>query len=80
MSRAIVTPSERGRFNRQVAALADGEIDDEGSPQWRAAMIEALDRRRAVAGVPPLEPWWAGKGERELHERARALGLLRPLR
>lgn len=75
-----MTSDERRRHDRMVAALVAEENDDEGSPGWRAAMIEGIDRRRAAAGAPPLEPWWALKGERELHDRARAVGLLRPLR
>jgi hypothetical protein len=79
-SPSTLTPEQRRRFARQTVALAAEETDDEGSAEWRAEMIGAIDRRRSTAGIPPLAPWWSGKGEPKLHERARALGLLRPLR
>lgn len=63
-------------MERQRAALARVEHDDEGGPAWEEATVAAADEVRAVGRRPPLEPWWATKTERELHERARALGLL----
>jgi hypothetical protein len=66
-----VSPEDRRRFERQVAALRDGETEDEGTPASRAAAIEDADRWRAEHGIPPLDT------EAELHRRARDLGLLR---
>jgi hypothetical protein len=73
---AIVSSADRERFARQVAALADADTNDEGAPAWRRAMVDASNRRRAARGIPPLLEWWEAKGELELYERARALGLL----
>ncbi len=77
---AMIPADQRAHLDRQVEALGGAEIDDEGSPAWRAEVIAAIDRRRAAHGNAPLAPWWATKGEPELHERARALGLLRRVR
>jgi len=79
-NQAAVSPEERVRMARQGAALVAEEIDDEGTPDRRADTIESLDRLRDSRGIPPLLPWWATKTEPRLHERARALGLLTPLR
>ncbi len=71
-----LTAEHRRRWALQVAALAEAETDDEGSPEWQAKMVERADRRRAAHGTPPLVEWWETKTEPELHRRARALGLL----
>lgn len=68
---ARVGVEDRRRFERQVAALRTIENDDEGTPEWRAAVVEYVDAERAKRGVPPL------KTEAELHRRARELGLTR---
>ena len=54
--------------------------NDEESAAWEAAVVESENRRRTLQAEPPLEEWWATKTEPELHERARALGLLDDLR
>lgn len=66
-----VTDEDRRRFERQVAALRQIENDDDGSPEWRTAVVEHADDERAKRGAPRL------KTEGELHRRARDLGLTR---
>jgi hypothetical protein len=66
----MVSAEDRRRFERQVAALPTAESDDEGSLEWRHAVIESANEWRAAHGIPPLQT------EGELHRRARALGLL----
>lgn len=66
----MVSADDRRRFERQAAALRTAECDDEGSLDWRHAVIESANRWRAVHGLAPLQT------EGELHRRARALGLL----
>lgn len=68
---ARVTAEDRRRFERQVAALRTIENDDEGTPEWRAGVVEYVDAERAERGTPPL------KTEDEFHHRARELGLTR---
>ncbi|MEQ1699805.1 MAG: hypothetical protein ABMA25_06835 [Ilumatobacteraceae bacterium] len=68
-----VSAQDRRRWERQVAALEDAENDDEGSLEWRAAVHEWADTRRSALGLDDLDT------EPELHRRARALGLLRPV-
>ncbi|CAN5865441.1 hypothetical protein BH24ACT3_BH24ACT3_07600 [soil metagenome] len=65
-----VSDADRAAFERQVAALEQFENDDEGTPEWRAAVIEQADADRQDRDIPPL------KTEPELHRRARDLGLL----
>jgi uncharacterized protein YkwD len=72
----VVSPEERRKWERQVAALKEAETDDEGTPEWQAAMIAQANKWRAEHGIPPLKEWWETKTEQKLHERARALGLL----
>jgi hypothetical protein len=74
-----LSPSDRRAFERHVRALSDAGNDDE-STAWEASVVEAENRRRALNDEPLLEEWWTTKTEPELHERARALGLLDPLR
>lgn len=66
---ARVSAEDRRRFERQVAALRKIENDDEGTPEWRAGVVEYVDGERAKRGTPPL------KTEDEFHHRARELGL-----
>lgn len=54
-----------------MAALRTIENDDEGTPEWRAGVVEYVDGERAKRGTPPL------KTEDEFHHRARELGLTR---
>lgn len=76
-----VSDKDRAAFARQAAALATEENDDEGTPEWRAAMIERINADRAAHGIPPLiEEWWNLQPETDLYRRARALGLLRTVR
>lgn len=75
-----VSPEHRRIFERQAAALREEESDDEGSPEFQRAMIEAENQRRAEVGQARLLEWWEDKTEGELHERARALGLLERVR
>lgn len=75
-----VSAKDRAAFERQAAALATEENDDEGTPEWRAEVRRNIDDRRAALGNEPLADWWETKTEQELHEHARALGLLRPVR
>lgn len=70
-SKPRVSNDDSASFARQVGALADAEVDSEGTPEWRAHSIEEADADRARHGIPPL------KTEPELHRRARDLGLLR---
>ncbi len=63
-------------MERQRRALASAESDDEGSAEWREAVVASVDRHRVEAGRPPLAEWWTTKTEPQLHRRARALGLL----
>jgi len=66
-----VSAEHRRRFDLQVAALREEENDDEGTPEWRAMVIDRMNEARRRRGIPPLET------EPELHRRARDLGLLR---
>ena len=66
-----VSADDRRRFERQAAGLHPGEIDDEGSPESRARLIEEADRWRVEHGIPPLDT------KIELHRRARDLGRIR---
>lgn len=66
-----VSAKDRASFERQAAALATEENDDEGTPEWRAEAIERANADRARHGVEELDT------EPELHRRARDLGLLR---
>lgn len=75
-----VTDEDKARWALQVEGLKSEENDDEGTPEWRAMMVEQANRHRAARGIPPLKEWWEDKGELQIHERARALGLLRPVR
>lgn len=75
-----VSDRDRAAFDRQVAALEAFENDDEGAPEWRANVRRGIDARRTEQGIEPLAEWWESKPELELHRRARALGLLRPIR
>jgi hypothetical protein len=63
------------RLARQAAALDLASTDEESAP-WEAAVVATANERRAAEGRKPLEMWWVGKTEPELHRRARALGLL----
>ncbi len=71
-----VSAKDRLRFERQAAVLAEHELNDEGTVQWRASVTAWANRERRERGTPPLQEWWEGKGEGGIHERARALGLL----
>lgn len=68
---AGVSEKDWAAFVRQREALREFENDDEGTPEWRALMIEQADADRRRRGIPTL------KTEPELHRRARDLGLLR---
>ncbi len=68
-----VSAQDRRRWERQVAALSEADHDDEGSLEWRAQVHAWADERRVELGLDDLDT------EPELHRRARALGLLRPL-
>lgn len=70
-----VSEHDRRAMGRQAAAL-DRAVNDDEDATWLDAAIDDADRHRAAEGRPPLEPWWSAKTETELHERARALGLL----
>ena len=69
----VVSAQDRGRWERQVDALQEADNDDEGSLDWRAAVHEWANLRRQAMGLDDLDT------EPELHRRARALGLLRPI-
>lgn len=66
----VVSEKDRRNWERQVAALELEDSTDEGSLEFRAAVIEWANSRRAAQGRPDLDT------EGELHHRARALGLL----
>ena len=65
-----VSEKDRRNWKRQVAALALEDNTDEGSPEFRATVIESINRRRVLDGRPALDT------EGEFHHRARSLGLL----
>ncbi len=69
-----MSAEDRRKWDRQVAALIEMDNDDEGSLEWRAAAIEAVNRRRLSMGYEALST------EGEMHRRARTLGLLGHLR
>jgi hypothetical protein len=70
----VVSAEDRRKWDRQVAALIEMDNDDEGSLEWRAAAIEALNRRRLAMGHEEMAT------EGEMHRRARTLGLLGSVR
>jgi hypothetical protein len=70
----VVSAEDRRKWDRQVAAMIEMDNDDEGSLEWRAAAIEAINRRRLSMGHEVLST------EGEMHRRARALGLLGDIR
>lgn len=72
----VVSADDRRRWHRQIAALRQFENDDEGSAEWRQAVEEAANARRAEKGIPPLDEWWEDKTEHHFHELARAKRLL----
>jgi len=65
-----VSPEDRAKWERQVAALREEESDDEGTPQERWAYIQWANAERVRRGLPELET------EGEVHWIARTLGLL----
>ncbi|MBI2709988.1 MAG: hypothetical protein HYX34_09870 [Actinobacteria bacterium] len=71
-----VSPEDRARWERQVAGLRTMETDDEGTPEWQAAMVRAENARPARVGAPALKEWWEEPPEAQLHQRAKALGML----
>ena len=71
-----VNDADRRAFERQRAALAAESNDDEGDATWETAVVDWANRERSAQGTPPLQEWWESKTEPELHQRARALGLL----
>lgn len=75
-----MTAGERERWLARMARLAEFEELGQATPAHRASVIAEADRWRAEHGRPPLVEWWEEKTEHLLHERARALGLLRRLR
>lgn len=76
-----VSDRDRAMFARQAAALATEENDDEGTPEYRAAVIASANAWRTAHGIAPLvEDWWNHQPELDLYRRARTLGLLRSVR
>lgn len=75
-----MTADEREQWRARMARLDEFEELDEGTPEHRAWVVADADSWRVDHNRPPLGPWWSEKTEHLLHERARALGLLRPLR
>ena len=71
-----VSRRDRQILERQQTALAAMSNDDEGGRRWRDRVTTWADAVRRAEGRPALDDWWATKTEPELHERARALGLL----
>jgi hypothetical protein len=71
---------DRAEWLARMAALADFEELDEGAEDERRRALTEAERWRAEHGVAPLAEWWEEKTEHLLHERARSLGLLRPVR
>jgi hypothetical protein len=78
MGRAEET--DRGEWLARMAALAEFEVLDRGTEDERRRALTEAGRWRAAQGLAPLGEWWQEKTEHVLHERARALGLLRPVR
>jgi hypothetical protein len=74
--RRAVSFADKQAFARQAAALSAEENWDEADPAQEASIVAWADRTRAAQGIAPLVEWWQTKTEPELHERARALGLL----
>jgi len=72
-----VSPEDRARWDRQVAALREAETESRGSPEWRAEVFRAANAWRATHGIPPLLDEFDNIPEAELHRRAEHLGLLR---
>ncbi|MCC5953939.1 MAG: hypothetical protein JJU45_17730 [Acidimicrobiia bacterium] len=75
-STPLVSAADRAAMRRQVAALAEAEESDELTGADLEQAISGIDERRLAAGRPPLDTRWFDRPEAELHERARALGLL----
>ena len=75
-----VTDRDKAIMARTAAALAEFENDDEGTPEWRAAVIANLNARRALRGIPPLKEWWEDLPEMEVHRLAKSRGLLSRVR
>lgn len=72
-----ISPEDRAKWDRQVAALRERETEKRSSPEVRAARIEEANKWRAAHGIAPLkERPEEIPPEVELHERAKRLGLL----
>jgi hypothetical protein len=73
-----VSPEDRRRFERQVAALREHEVsvDAQVTGEQRAAVIAAANDWRRDHGLPVLVNDEDEHPELALHRRAAALGLL----
>jgi len=76
-----VSPEDRAKWDRQVAALREIETESPSRPAVRAARIADANRWRESHGIPPLaDEAEEYPPEMEFFERARRLGLLKKSR
>jgi hypothetical protein len=78
---AMVSEEDKRRMRRLAADLAEIENDTVVEGEALRALIRWANDERAKAGIPPLETRELDDiPELGFHERARALGMVRPRR
>lgn len=71
-----VSPEDRAKWDRQVAALREAETEERPSEEVRQARIAEANRGRAEQGITPLRDEYEDPPEMEFFRRAKRLGLL----
>lgn len=71
-----VSPEDRAKWDRQVAALREAETEERPSEAVRQARIATTNRWRADHGMAPLRDEFEDPPEMEFFRRAERLGLL----
>lgn len=71
-----ISPEDRAKWDRQVAALREAETEERPSDAVRRARIAEVNRGRAEQGIEPLRDEFDDPPEMEFYRRAKRLGLL----